>query len=51
MKHCCIIVAGGNGSRMGAEIPKQFLQIGGIPLLMHTILQFRPVTSISVGAS
>ena len=40
MKNCCIIVAGGSGSRMGAEIPKQFLQIGGIPILMHTIQNF-----------
>jgi 2-C-methyl-D-erythritol 4-phosphate cytidylyltransferase len=37
MKNCCIIVAGGNGSRMGSEIPKQFLPLCGIPLLMHTI--------------
>lgn len=36
-KNCCIIVAGGNGSRMGTELPKQFLCIGGIPVLMHTI--------------
>lgn len=37
MGNCCIIVAGGNGSRMGADVPKQFLPIGGIPVLMHTI--------------
>ena len=40
MKRCCIIVAGGNGSRMGAELPKQFLPIGGVPVLMHTIRIF-----------
>ena len=40
MKNCCIIVAGGNGSRMVTDIPKQFLLIGGIPLLMHTIRNF-----------
>jgi 2-C-methyl-D-erythritol 4-phosphate cytidylyltransferase len=37
MRNCCIIVAGGNGSRMGTGLPKQFLRIGGIPVLMHTI--------------
>jgi len=37
MKNCCIIVAGGNGSRMRTELPKQFLSIGEIPVLMHTI--------------
>lgn len=36
-----IIVAGGKGLRMGAEIPKQFLPIGGRPVLMHTIGRFR----------
>ncbi len=40
MKRCCIIVAGGNGLRMGTELPKQFLPIGGIPVLMHTIRNF-----------
>lgn len=35
-----IIVAGGSGSRMGSEIPKQFLEIAGLPILMHTIWQF-----------
>ncbi|MGA0559084.1 2-C-methyl-D-erythritol 4-phosphate cytidylyltransferase [Larkinella sp. VNQ87] len=36
-----IIVAGGSGSRMGLDRPKQFLPIGGLPTLMHTIRQFR----------
>lgn len=32
-----IIVAGGKGLRMGGDIPKQFLTIGGKPILMHTM--------------
>ena len=36
-----IIVAGGKGLRMGADIPKQFLPIGGKPVLMWTLEQFR----------
>jgi 2-C-methyl-D-erythritol 4-phosphate cytidylyltransferase len=40
MKRCCIIVAGGNGTRMRTELPKQFLLIGGIPVLMYTIRNF-----------
>ena len=36
-----IIVAGGKGLRMGGEIPKQFMEIGGEPVLMHTIKRFR----------
>jgi 2-C-methyl-D-erythritol 4-phosphate cytidylyltransferase len=35
-----IIVAGGKGLRMGADTPKQFLPIGGKPILMRTIEQF-----------
>lgn len=35
-----IIVAGGKGLRMGGEIPKQFLPVGGKPVLMHTIERF-----------
>jgi 2-C-methyl-D-erythritol 4-phosphate cytidylyltransferase len=35
-----IIVAGGQGIRMGGEIPKQFLPLKGLPVLMHTINQF-----------
>ena len=36
-----IIVAGGKGLRMGSDIPKQFLPIGGLPVLMQTISRFR----------
>ena len=36
-----IIVAGGKGLRMGGDIPKQFLPIGGKPVLMRTLERFR----------
>ena len=36
-----IIVAGGKGLRMGSDIPKQFLPVGGRPVLMRTIDRFR----------
>ena len=36
-----IIVAGGKGMRMGSDIPKQFLPIGGKPVLMRTLERFR----------
>lgn len=35
-----VIVAGGAGLRMGSEIPKQFIEIAGMPILMHTLKQF-----------
>ena len=36
-----IIVAGGKGLRMGGEVPKQFMPVGGLPVLMRTMLRFR----------
>lgn len=35
-----IIVAGGSGTRMNSELPKQFLELNGLPILMHTINAF-----------
>lgn len=35
-----IIVAGGSGTRFGAQLPKQFLALGGKPVLMRTIQAF-----------
>lgn len=35
-----IIVAGGKGSRMQTELPKQFVPVAGKPMLMHSIQAF-----------
>lgn len=40
MYRTALIVAGGKGRRMGSELPKQFLPIGGKPVLMHTLEAF-----------
>lgn len=40
MQKSVIIVAGGSGKRMGTIIPKQFLELKGIPVLMRTIKIF-----------
>lgn len=40
MERYVIVVAGGKGLRMGADIPKQFLPVHGMPLLMHTLSTF-----------
>ena len=37
MKKSMIIVAGGSGTRMGAAMPKQFIELNGKPILMHTL--------------
>lgn len=41
MQKYAVIVAGGSGSRMKSKLPKQFIEIGGLPILMHTISAFR----------
>ncbi|MCF8362945.1 MAG: 2-C-methyl-D-erythritol 4-phosphate cytidylyltransferase [Prolixibacteraceae bacterium] len=40
MKQFALIVAGGNGSRMKSDVPKQFLLLDNLPVLMHTINRF-----------
>ena len=32
-----VIPAGGTGTRMGTRRPKQYLGLGGTPLLVHTL--------------
>lgn len=41
MNKYAIIVAGGSGSRMKSDLPKQFIEIGGYPVLMHTLIRFK----------
>ena len=43
-----IILGGGKGLRMGADIPKQFIEIGGLPILMRTILRFREYGDVKI---
>jgi 2-C-methyl-D-erythritol 4-phosphate cytidylyltransferase len=40
MDKYALIVAGGAGTRMGTNIPKQFLELAGKPVLMHSIERF-----------
>jgi 2-C-methyl-D-erythritol 4-phosphate cytidylyltransferase len=40
MKKYVVIVAGGAGTRMKTDLPKQFLLLNKLPVLMHTIQQF-----------
>ena len=39
-KRGVVIVAGGSGRRMGASLPKQFMLLGGIPVVARTINTF-----------
>jgi len=47
MNFSIIITAGGIGKRMGADIPKQFIEVKGLPILMHTIKKFHGFNSLA----
>lgn len=47
-KKYAILVAGGTGSRMGGNIPKQYLSLGGKPILVRTIEKFLAVTDCQI---
>ncbi|WP_205328288.1 2-C-methyl-D-erythritol 4-phosphate cytidylyltransferase [Glycomyces sp. YM15] len=40
------VLAGGTGSRMGAPLPKQFIEVGGKPILQHTLEAFEAAPEI-----
>lgn len=40
VRKIAIVVASGTGSRMGGEIPKQFMLLDGKPVLVHTLEKF-----------
>lgn len=41
MARYAVVVAGGKGQRMERELPKQFLPLKGLPVLMHTLSLFQ----------
>ncbi|MDA0739135.1 MAG: 2-C-methyl-D-erythritol 4-phosphate cytidylyltransferase [Nitrospirae bacterium] len=42
-----VVTAGGRGVRMGTNVPKQFLSLGGVPLLVHALRTFEQSPIIS----
>lgn len=44
---CCVIIpAGGVGKRFGSNIPKQFIEIAGVPVLIHTLNIFDNIDEV-----
>mgnify|MGYP001050582921 CR=1 FL=1 len=41
-----VIAAGGSGTRMGGNVPKQFVRIGGVPIIVRTLLKFETCSDI-----
>lgn len=42
------ILAGGTGSRMGGEIPKQFIEVDGVPIIVRTVEKFQRHSQIDL---
>ena len=40
MKNIAVIFAGGSGARMGSGLPKQFIEVDGKPIIIHTLELF-----------
>lgn len=45
-KTALLIVAAGRGTRLGNQIPKQYLKVGGVPVLRHAVQRFRAHAAI-----
>lgn len=46
LRHVAVVLAGGSGSRIGAELPKQLLELAGRPIIEHTIAAFQAAPAI-----
>jgi len=42
-----IVVAAGKGTRLGGNQPKQFLELCGVPIIIHTLRQFERCEEIN----
>ena len=45
-----IIFAGGSGARMGSGLPKQFIEVNGKPIIIHTLDIFEVLTIFSAAS-
>lgn len=43
LRTIAIVVAAGSGSRYGGDVPKQFLELDGMPVLAHSVFAFSKV--------
>ena len=46
MKKYLILMAAGSGTRMNKNTPKQFIEVSGIPIIVHTYKQFKNITNL-----
>lgn len=41
MRNIAVVLSGGTGARMGTELPKQYIELVGKPVIVHTLEQFQ----------
>lgn len=46
MKCCTIVPAGGIGKRFGGDLPKQYVEIDSVPVIIHTLRIFEQIDDI-----
>lgn len=46
MKNIALIIAGGSGKRMGMDVPKQFINVKGKPVIIYTLEAFEKLPQI-----
>ncbi len=46
MKNIALIIAGGSGKRMGLDVPKQFINVKGKPVIIYTLEAFEKLPQI-----
>lgn len=54
MRNIAIVLSGGTGTRLGADVPKQYLTVAGKPIIVHTLEQLQrceAVDGVLVAAS
>ena len=51
LRTVAVVLAGGTGTRVGLDIPKQLIKIAGKPIIEHTIAALQTVARWSTRSS
>ena len=46
-KNVAVVLAGGSGRRIGGDLPKQFLQVGGRRIIEYSIEAFEKMLALT----
>ena len=48
MEKSIILMAAGTGERMNSDIPKQFIEVNGLPIIIHTYNVFKRIDQLNI---